>query len=319
MFNLGEYDNEKFYNRDWFLWLTLIFFAPVGIFLLWKRRRFNTFARVALTAFFGIIFLSAYSIGGTRNMVAQNRADTNIQRVGWTTYSPRFSFSQWIRSWFASPQPTTRPPVPTIPPIPSTTIGPTNPSATPPTTVPTTPPTTVPTTPPTTMPTTPPTTTTPTTPPTAAPTQNPGNQPVGSNWKALQDKIFELTNVERQKNGVPLFVYNARVEKYAVEKSQDMAINNYFDHRSPTKGYFSDIWKRDGFMYSAGAENIYTASDSRGFANRDINSLAQSIVTGWMNSEGHRRNILNPKLRELGVGVAENNNKLYATQLFYTP
>ena len=161
-------------------------------------------------------------------------------------------------------------------------------------------------------------TTQPTPQPTVAPTPQPTTQPVGSNWKALQDKIFELTNVERQKNGVTPFVHNATVEKYAVAKSQDMAINNYFDHNSPTNGYFYDVWKRDGFKYSAGAENIYYMSDGRGFSNQDINALAQKIVTGWMNSEGHRKNILNPNLKELGVGVAEQGNRLYATQLFHT-
>jgi len=150
-------------------------------------------------------------------------------------------------------------------------------------------------------------------------TPTPAAQPVGSNWKALQDKIFELTNVERQKNGVTPLAYNATVERYAVAKSQDMVTNNYFDHRSPTQGYFYDIWNKDGYKYSAGAENLYTMTDSRGFASRDINSLASNIVTGWMNSEGHRRNILNPNLKELGVGVAASSTKLDATQLFHTP
>jgi len=230
-----------------------------------------------------------------------------------------FNFGQWLKDRESGQtQPTAEP---TTQPTPQPTVAPTTQPTPQPTVAPTTQPTPQPTVAPTTQPTPQPTvapTTQPTPQPTVAPTPQPTTQPVGSNWKALQDKIFELTNVERQKNGVTPFVHNATVEKYAVAKSQDMAINNYFDHNSPTNGYFYDVWKRDGFKYSAGAENIYYMSDGRGFSNQDINALAQKIVTGWMNSEGHRKNILNPNLKELGVGVAEQGNRLYATQLFHT-
>jgi len=218
-----------------------------------------------------------------------------------------FNFGQWLKSMMSgksqpvsqqATQPTAQP---TAEPAPQATAAPT------------TQPTTQPTAAPIAKPTTQPAQQT-----TAKPTSQPTTQTVGSNYKALQDKIFELTNVERQKNGVAPFVYNAAVEKYAVAKSQDMAVNNYFDHNSPTNGYFYDIWKKDGFKYSAGAENIYYMSDGRGYTNQDINTLAQQIVTGWMNSDGHRKNILNPNLKELGVGVAVKDNRLYATQLFHT-
>ncbi|MES9144015.1 CAP domain-containing protein, partial [Cutibacterium acnes] len=136
-----------------------------------------------------------------------------------------------------------------------------------------------------------------------------------SSWKAVQDKILMYTNIEREKNGLAPWKYNATVEKYAVDKSTDMAVNNYFDHKSPTKGYFYDIWKKDGFKYSAGAENIYYTT---GYKGKDADTLAKNIVDGWMNSSGHRANILNAQYTDLGVGVADQNGKLYATQLFYT-
>lgn len=302
--------NEKFYNKDWFLWLSLILFAPVGIFLLWKRHRFNGFSRVALSLIFGLLFLSAFGISGQMNRVAQNRSNNemNYARVGYTN-SSYFNFWKRWAGIFTIPRPTPNvTPSPTVNVTPGATSTPAIPPiVTPGPTAIVTPPIIIPN-----------PTAQATQPPIITPTQGPTTQPVGSDWKALQDKIFELTNVERQKNGLASFVYNSAVEKYALDKSLDMANKNYFDHNSPTNGYFYDIWKRDGFKYSSGAENLYTASDSRGFASKDINSLAQSIVTGWMNSEGHRKNILNGNLKELGVGVAEKNNKLYATQLFRT-
>jgi len=267
---LEEHDSDKFYNKDWFIWLTLIFIPPLGIFLMWKNKKFNTSGRVVASVFSALLFLVPFGLNGQGIMTTQNNryGQTNFSRVGWTS-QPYFNFGQWFTNRNTGTQTAPMP----------TDQG---------------------------------------TQPIVKPTESPATQPIGSNWKALQDKIFELTNVERKKNNLANFVYNATVEKYAVSKSQDMAKNNYFDHKSPTNGYFSDIWKKDGFKYTAGAENLYYQTDSRGFASRDINSLAQTIVTGWMNSEGHRRNILNGNLKELGVGVAENNNRLYATQLFHT-
>ena len=293
---MENHSNEHFYNKDWFLWLSLILFAPLGIFLLWKRRRYTTVSRVVVTCVFAFLFLIPFGLFRTGNMTAQNRPyeQTEFARVSWTNH-PLFNLGRWFkRTANTNPVP---PPsgVQLKSPLPGTTPA-TQPAASPATG----------------------TNPTPATVPGGQASPSPATQPAASGWKALQDKIFDLTNVERQKNGVQPLVYNAAVEKYAVAKSTDMATNNYFDHKSPTNGYFNDIWKRDGFQFSAGAENIYTMTDSRGFANRDINSLAQTIVSGWMGSTGHRQNILNPNLKELGVGVADKDNKLYATQLFHT-
>lgn len=126
----------------------------------------------------------------------------------------------------------------------------------------------------------------------------------------VEEVIFNATNAERQKAGLAPYVRNATANSYGRSKSKDMLDNNYFDHNSPTNGYISDIAKRDGWSYSKIGENIYTSTG--------MGADGQSIVNSWMNSQGHRENILNSGFKELGVGVVELNGKLYATQIFYT-
>lgn len=127
----------------------------------------------------------------------------------------------------------------------------------------------------------------------------------------VEEEIFNATNAERRRAGLPEYTLNSTAASYARDKSKDMLDNHYFDHNSPTKGYIWDIAQRDGWGYSQIGENIYT---STGMSQR-----GGDIVNSWMNSQGHRENILNPKFTQLGVGVVELNGKLYATQIFYTP
>lgn len=70
--------NQKFYEKDWFLWVSLIFFAPVGIFLLWKNKKFNKNVTIALTAIFSIWFIIALSHGG-KNESPQETTTANKQ------------------------------------------------------------------------------------------------------------------------------------------------------------------------------------------------------------------------------------------------
>jgi len=72
--------NQKFYEKDWFLWATLIFFAPVGIFLLWKNKKFNKNMTIILTAIFGIWFIIALANGG-KTKEPQETAVANAQET----------------------------------------------------------------------------------------------------------------------------------------------------------------------------------------------------------------------------------------------
>lgn len=119
----------------------------------------------------------------------------------------------------------------------------------------------------------------------------------------FQKEVTNLTNKEREKNGLAALEIDAAVEKVAQKKSEDMAINNYFSHTSPTYGSPFEMLQQFEVAYTTAAENIAAGQKS-----------PEEVVTGWMNSPGHRKNILNEKITHIGVGYAENG--AYWTQLF---
>lgn len=85
-----------------------------------------------------------------------------------------------------------------------------------------------------------------------------------------------------------------------------MINENYFSHTSPIYGSPFDMLKSFKISYQAAGENIAKGQKT-----------PQEVVTGWMNSEGHRKNILNPSYTELGVGYATSSNgTAHWTQIF---
>ncbi len=128
----------------------------------------------------------------------------------------------------------------------------------------------------------------------------------------VEQKIFEKVNAERSKAGVPALSYNKTMEKYARIKSQDMGDRGYFDHKDPEGNLITAKMKKDGVSYRAWGENIaYIGGVS------DADALANQFMTNWMNSSGHRKNILSSNFSGIGVGVYKAGNKVYATQEFY--
>ncbi|WP_445683122.1 CAP domain-containing protein [Solibacillus sp. FSL H8-0538] len=114
---------------------------------------------------------------------------------------------------------------------------------------------------------------------------------------AIEAAVVELTNAERAKAGLqPLQAYTPLMAA-AREKSQDMKDKNYFSHTSPTYGSPFDRLKALGISYQAAGENI--AKGQR---------TAEEVVTAWMNSEGHRANILNENFTHIGVGYVKEGN-----------
>ncbi|GFP75878.1 CAP domain-containing protein [Clostridium fungisolvens] len=133
----------------------------------------------------------------------------------------------------------------------------------------------------------------------------------------IESDILTYTNQERQKAGLAPLTINTTAAKYARSKSEEMIRLNYFDHKSPVNGYISDIAQRNNWRYSYIGENIYTMN----FTGQRVEDVAsgQSIVQSWMNSPGHRANILNKNYTQIGIGVTYENGKVMATQIFYTP
>ena len=128
----------------------------------------------------------------------------------------------------------------------------------------------------------------------------------------VEQAIFNKVNEERTKAGVAPLTYNTTMEKYARIKSQDMGDNNYFSHTDLSGNYITTKMKADGVTYRAWGENIaYIGGVS------DPTALANQFMTNWMNSQGHRENILSTNFSSIGVGVYKIGNKVYATQEFY--
>lgn len=119
-----------------------------------------------------------------------------------------------------------------------------------------------------------------------------------------EQRVAELVNVERQKNGLAPLTLDSAISNVARMKSKDMSDNNYFAHQSPTYGSAGDMLTQFGIRWSAWGENI--ASGQR---------TPEEVVNAWMNSEGHRANILSPNFSKIGVGYV-NDGRPYWTQMF---
>ncbi|MBA2875620.1 CAP domain-containing protein [Thermaerobacillus caldiproteolyticus] len=116
-------------------------------------------------------------------------------------------------------------------------------------------------------------------------------------------QVIELTNKERARAGLPALKADTQLSAVAQKKSQDMQQNHYFSHTSPTYGSPFDMMRDFGVTYKTAGENI--AQGQR---------TPQEVVTAWMNSPGHRANILNKQFTHIGVGFEQAGN--HWTQMF---
>ncbi|MDF2675496.1 MAG: hypothetical protein K0R09_3768 [Clostridiales bacterium] len=133
--------------------------------------------------------------------------------------------------------------------------------------------------------------------------------PTNNDIKALETEVVRLTNVERSKNGLPALTQNWELSRVARYKSADMANKGYFAHQSPTYGSPFTMMQNFGIRFSAAGENIAYGQRT-----------PQEVVTAWMNSPGHRANILSRSYSQIGVGLARNKNgTAYWTQMFIQP
>lgn len=127
--------------------------------------------------------------------------------------------------------------------------------------------------------------------------------------KGLESEVVRLVNVERAKAGLPALKENWQLSRIARYKSQDMINKNYFSHYSPTYGSPFDMIESFGIKFSSAGENIAMGQRT-----------PQEVMNAWMNSPGHRSNILSPSYTEIGVGLAKDKTgKCYWTQMFIKP
>ncbi len=118
-----------------------------------------------------------------------------------------------------------------------------------------------------------------------------------------ENEVIRLVNEIRVKNGLNTLKADWELSRVARYKSQDMKDNNYFSHNSPVYGTPFNMIKNFGISYNSAAENIAKGQKT-----------PQAVVNAWMNSAGHRANILNASYTKIGVGYVENGN--YWTQMF---
>ena len=146
---------------------------------------------------------------------------------------------------------------------------------------------------------------TPSTNPEQKPESTPEQKP-STDFSSYQQQVLDLVNAERTKRGISALTLDSNLSNVATKKSQDMVNKNYFDHTSPTYGSPFDMMKQFGISYRTAGENIAKGQKT-----------PQEVVTAWMNSEGHRKNILNPNFTNLGVGIAKDSKgTTYWTQMF---
>jgi len=151
----------------------------------------------------------------------------------------------------------------------------------------------------------------------------------------MENLIHLLTNEQRLNHELPLLADDTALDKIARKHSTDMASRDYFSHITPDGLDPSDRAKNSDYLckkfyvtyYTEGiAENIaqnwlFKSYFARGtyfsYNWHTEESLAQEIVDGWMNSTGHRKNILTPAYDKLGVGISiDEDNAVFATQNF---
>lgn len=121
-----------------------------------------------------------------------------------------------------------------------------------------------------------------------------------------QKIILKEINSARVEEGLKPLKLNEELNKIAIIKAKDMAKEEKLSHDSKKFGMTFNLIKKEGIKYSAAAENIARWHDTPKF-----------VAERWLQSKGHRGNILNPEYDETGIGLAQDKNgKNYWVQLF---
>lgn len=139
--------------------------------------------------------------------------------------------------------------------------------------------------------------------------QSGGNVSSAAGTSQQAQAVLNLVNQERNKVGLKSLTLSTRLTSIANMKAQDMAVNNYFSHTSPKYGSPFQMLQHFGVTYRTAGENIAAGQRS-----------AQEVMNAWMNSSGHRANILNANYTELGVGYYTGGSYgVYWVQEFIKP
>jgi len=125
----------------------------------------------------------------------------------------------------------------------------------------------------------------------AQPAATPANETNQAQASNFVKQVADLVNQERAKAGLKPVQLDSALSDVALAKAADMSNNHYFDHNSPTYGSPFDMMKKYGISFMTAGENIAMGQRS-----------PEEVMNQWMNSEGHRQNIMNPAFTKIGVG-----------------
>ncbi|MFD1039306.1 CAP domain-containing protein [Virgibacillus byunsanensis] len=128
-------------------------------------------------------------------------------------------------------------------------------------------------------------------------------QQTDGDMNEFESTVIDLTNGERSRVGLSELQPDTSLGEVAREKSRDMEDKDYFSHTSPTYGSPFDMMRDFGVSYQTAGENIAQGQPT-----------PQEVVDAWMNSQGHRENILNDKFTHIGVGYIKSGH--HWTQMF---
>jgi uncharacterized protein YkwD len=129
-----------------------------------------------------------------------------------------------------------------------------------------------------------------------APCRNAYTVPTTRNGRKMRGALACLINVLRQSRGLPVLRTSGKLRRAAAAHTRDMIARRYFDHQGPTGPSFVQRLQGVGYWPATAGENIACGGG--------VLATPYATFLAWMNSDGHRENMLNPKVRELGTGVA---------------
>ncbi len=128
----------------------------------------------------------------------------------------------------------------------------------------------------------------------------------------IDRQIFHAVNQERKTRGVAELQWHEGAASAANVHSKRMAERNFFSHVDPRRGDLADRLKAEGISWTSIAENL--------FQQQGYSDPVQRAVTGWLNSEGHKRNMLSAVYTHTGIGVAtRSDGTIFYTQILLRP
>lgn len=124
----------------------------------------------------------------------------------------------------------------------------------------------------------------------------------------MEEQIRQRINEIRRQQGLIELQANSKLAEVARRYSQQMAEQDFFSHTSPTGETPAQRVQAAGIVYRMVGENLFTSTN--------IPQPVNAAVEGWMDSSGHRENILRSQYRETGIGIWRDGETYYVTQLF---